>query len=125
VRDKSRARWLGRVIQFPDEEISVSGTIDGTTTSNRAEMVAALQALQAVEEPANITVWADSEYLRRPFADGRVPRWRDNAWRRGRSGEVKNRDLWAALLAEESGTCASPSDASLGRQRRKSAWPRS
>lgn len=67
-----------------------------STTNNRMEMMAAIAALESVEDGRLVTVYSDSQYLVRAIEDGWVRKWLRNGWRT-RSGDVKNRDLWERL----------------------------
>jgi ribonuclease HI len=67
------------------------------TTNNRMEMTAALEGLRALTRPTAVTVFPDSAYLTRAFADGWLVRWQRNGWTTGRE-PVKNQDLWLGLL---------------------------
>lgn len=65
------------------------------TTNNRMELTAALQALLALNRPCRVTLYTDSEYLRRGITEW-LPQWKARGWRR-KEGELKNADLWQAL----------------------------
>ena len=84
------------VIITPDGRREFSGA-DPQTTNNRMELTAAIQALNAVHPPSEITLFTDSQYLQRGIEEW-MPRWLAKNWR-GSSGPVANQDLWQALLA--------------------------
>jgi ribonuclease HI len=66
------------------------------TTNNRMEMMAAIQALEALKRPSAVVVCTDSKYL----LDGAtrwLPRWKQNSWRTADKKPVKNVDLWQRL----------------------------
>jgi ribonuclease HI len=65
------------------------------TTNNRMELTAALQGLQALNQPCQVDFYTDSQYLHRGI-DEWLPRWRVRNWRR-KTGELANLDLWQAL----------------------------
>lgn len=69
------------------------------STNNRMEMTAAIEALRALKRPCRVTLYTDSEYLKRGVTEW-MPGWKRRGWKRGRDGEVKNVDLWQALDAE-------------------------
>jgi len=73
------------------------------TTNNRMEMMAVIKALEAINEPCNITLYSDSAYTINAFLDNWVESWIKNNWRTSTKKEVKNRDLWERLtfLAEK------------------------
>lgn len=68
------------------------------TTNNRMELTAAVRALEALAEPARVTIVTDSEYLKKAFTDGWLARWQRNGWRTAGRQPVKNQDLWQRLL---------------------------
>jgi len=73
---------------------------EADTTNNRMEILAAIRALEALNQPCRVTLYSDSAYLVNAMQKGWATGWRANAWRRGAKGggAVKNPDLWAALL---------------------------
>ena len=56
------------------------------TTNNRMELMAAIAGLEALNRPCRIELYSDSKYLTDAFNH------------RGKSGPVKNIDLWKRLL---------------------------
>ena len=83
------------VILGPEGTREFSGA-DPQTTNNRMELTAAIQALNSVHAPSEITLFTDSQYLQRGIEEW-MPRWLARNWR-GTSGPVANQDLWKALL---------------------------
>lgn len=63
------------------------------TTNNRMELMAAIQALEALKRPSQVRLVTDSEYLRQGITTW-IHQWLKTNWRRGR---VKNQDLWQKL----------------------------
>ncbi len=79
---------------------STQKTLSGgepATTNNRMELTAAVKALQALQQPSNVTIYTDSTYLQRGISEW-LPNWIRRNWRTT-SGKVANRDLWEALVA--------------------------
>ncbi len=71
-----------------DEEPNVGG--------ERLELLAVVRGLEALPEPARVTLVTPSRYVNRGLAQG-LPEWRHNDWTWEHFGEmvpVKNRDLW-------------------------------
>ncbi len=69
---------------------------EALTTNNRMELIAAIRALEALEQPSRARVYTDSRYV----ADGIrswLPRWKANGWRTAARKPVRNADLWRAL----------------------------
>ncbi|MCF6278259.1 MAG: ribonuclease HI [Anaerolineales bacterium] len=65
------------------------------TTNNRMELTAALRALEALNEPCEIDLFTDSQYLRRGIIEW-MPNWKARNWKR-KGGKLANVDLWQAL----------------------------
>jgi ribonuclease HI len=84
------------LLLFGRHEKELSGSED-KTTNNRMELTAAVQALDALNEPCQVDFYTDSEYLRRGITDW-LPDWRRRGWKR-KSGKLANIDLWKALVA--------------------------
>ena len=84
------------------EELS-GGELD--TTNNRMEMTAAIRALEAVGEGAEVALYSDSRYLRQGITRW-VAGWMRRNWNRvdssGNLHPVKNVDLWKRLVELES-----------------------
>jgi ribonuclease HI len=73
---------------------------EASTTNNRMELTAAVEALRALREPCRVTLITDSQYLEKAFTDGWLEAWQRNGWRTASRAPVKNRDLWEELLAQ-------------------------
>ena len=70
---------------------------ENPTTNNRMELTAAIQALQSLTRPCVVTIYTDSEYLKRGITEW-LPNWRKRGWRR-KGGALANLELWQALDA--------------------------
>ncbi len=68
------------------------------TTNNRMELMAAIAGLEALNRPCQVELYSDSKYLTDAFNQGWIDNWVRNNWKRGKSGPVKNIDLWQRLL---------------------------
>ena len=71
---------------------------EAQTTNNRMELLAAIQALEALSRPCQVTVTTDSRYVMQGIEEW-VPRWISNGWRTADKKPVKNQDLWERLSA--------------------------
>ncbi len=67
------------------------------TTNNQMEIQAAISGLEALKEPCRVTLWSDSEYLRKGITQW-ITQWQANGWRTSNKQPVKNADLWRELL---------------------------
>ncbi|MGE0421097.1 MAG: ribonuclease HI [Reyranellaceae bacterium] len=76
-------------------EKEISGG-DAATTNNRMEMMAAIQALEALKRPSTVRVHTDSGYLRDGITKW-IHGWRRNGWKTAEKKPVKNEDLWRRL----------------------------
>ena len=68
------------------------------TTNNRMELMAAIVGLEALNRSCEVELYSDSKYLTDAFNQGWIQNWVRNNWKRGKSGPVKNIDLWQRLL---------------------------
>lgn len=75
-----------------------------STTNNRMEMMAVIQALTALKKPCDITLYLDSQYVLKGITEW-IPGWKAKGWRTAAKQPVKNVDLWQQLdqLVQESG----------------------
>jgi ribonuclease HI len=69
---------------------------EADTTNNRMELLAAINALEALERPAKITVVTDSVYVMNGVTDW-IAGWKRNGWKTAAKKPVKNDDLWRRL----------------------------
>lgn len=68
-----------------------------STTNNRMEMQAAIEALRFFDQPADIILHTDSQYLRKGFAEGWVEKWKRTGWITKAGTPVLNKELWQEL----------------------------
>ena len=71
------------------------------TTNNRMELLAAIEALNALKRPCSVHIHTDSVYVRDGITKW-IHGWRRNGWRTADRKPVKNADLWQQLLDAES-----------------------
>lgn len=71
---------------------------EAQTTNNRMELLAAIQALEALKRPCQVVLTTDSRYVMQGIEEW-VPRWISNGWRTADKKPVKNVDLWQRLEA--------------------------
>ncbi|SET40744.1 ribonuclease HI [Oceanicella actignis] len=70
------------------------------TTNNRMELMAAIQALEALGRPAKVTVVTDSAYVKGGITSW-MKGWKRNGWKTASRQPVKNEDLWRRLDAAQ------------------------
>ncbi len=68
------------------------------TTNNRMELMAAITALQSLDEPSDVDLHTDSQYVRGGIT-GWMAGWKRNGWRTADKKPVKNIELWQQLDA--------------------------
>lgn len=67
-----------------------------STTNNRMELMAVIQALEHLAPHSHMTVYSDSEYVVKGVTQW-LGRWKQNNWRTKSKNPVKNIDLWQRL----------------------------
>ena len=68
------------------------------TTNNRMEMQAVIEGLNALRRPCQVTLFLDSEYVRKGITEW-IHGWKARGWRTAAKAPVKNVDLWQRLDA--------------------------
>jgi ribonuclease HI len=66
------------------------------TTSNRMELMAAIEGLRALKAPCRVCLVSDSQYLKKGITQF-LPRWKSNGWVNAHGEPVLNQDLWDQL----------------------------
>lgn len=72
---------------------------EAETTNNRMELMAAIQALRALDRPCRVSLWTDSQYVRKGITEW-IHGWQKRGWVTAAKQPVKNAELWRELLAE-------------------------
>ena len=67
-----------------------------TTTNNRMELTAVIQALKALKRPCTVALYLDSQYVRQGITQW-IHGWKAKGWRTADRQPVKNVDLWQEL----------------------------
>lgn len=86
----------GAVIRYGAHEKELAGG-EPDTTNNRMELIAAVEALNALKKPCRVRLSTDSRYV----MDGLTKwlrNWQRNGWRTSDKKPVKNADLWQRLI---------------------------
>lgn len=66
------------------------------TTNNRMELLAPIEALNALSESCEVDIYTDSQYVKNGINQW-IKNWKKNAWRTSAKKPVKNVDLWKRL----------------------------
>ena len=69
---------------------------EAATTNNRMELMAAIQALEALKKPCKVQLYTDSRYVMDGICQW-MPAWKARGWRTADKKPVKNEDLWRRL----------------------------
>ncbi len=85
----------GALLRYGEKEKELWGGEAGTT-NNRMEIMAVIQALEALKRPCRVRITTDSQYVKRGVTEW-MARWKGNGWRTADRKSVKNRDLWERL----------------------------
>jgi len=89
-----RGGW-GAVLRWNGTEKELHGS-DPQTTNNRMELMAAIQALDALQRPAKVNLHTDSKYVLDGITKW-INGWQRNGWLTSAKKPVKNADLWRRL----------------------------
>ncbi|MBK5946900.1 ribonuclease HI [Rhodobacter veldkampii DSM 11550] len=73
---------------------------EAETTNNRMELLAAINALEALTRPSDITITTDSAYVKNGVTAW-IHGWKKNGWKTADRKPVKNVDLWLRLDAAQ------------------------
>ena len=87
----------GALLRYQGKERELSGA-EEDTTNNRMELMAAIQALEALNRPCQVRLSTDSEYLRKGITEW-IKGWKARGWKTAAKKPVKNQDLWERLDA--------------------------
>jgi Ribonuclease HI len=88
--------WAAILI-FKQIERELSGG-ERQTTNNRMELTAAIKALEALNEPCEVTLNSDSKYLVDGMTKGWAKSWQKNGWIKSDKKPALNPELWERLL---------------------------
>jgi len=86
----------GAIIRSGVHERELSGG-EKHTTNNRMEMMAAIEALNALKRPCHVILTTDSNYVRDGITKW-IHGWQRNGWKTADKKPVKNAELWQALV---------------------------
>ncbi|WP_343192769.1 ribonuclease HI [Buchnera aphidicola (Taiwanaphis decaspermi)] len=85
----------GAILQYKShEKIFTNGFY--LTTNNRMELMAAIVALEALQESCKVNINTDSKYLQNGITNW-IKKWKLQKWKTRNKKKVKNIDLWLRL----------------------------
>ena len=94
IGNPGKGGWAAIIIE-PTGEREIVG-FEKSTTNNRMELKAVIEALKEIEINSQISLFSDSKYV----IDGItkwIKNWKINDWKTTNKKEIKNLDLWMDL----------------------------
>lgn len=85
----------GALLRLDGREQELFGG-EAHTTNNRMELMAAIQALESLEQPHKVQLTTDSQYVKNGILQW-IKNWKRNGWKTSTRKPVKNVDLWQRL----------------------------
>ena len=87
----------GAILDYNGHKKELSGG-EESTTNNRMELTAAIEALKALKEKCDVLITSDSKYVIDGIEKGWAKSWKEKGWKRGKNQPALNPDLWDELL---------------------------
>lgn len=85
----------GAILRYGGHEKEMSGG-EPDTTNNRMEMMAVIQALEALKKPSKVDLYTDSKYVMQGVNEW-IDGWKAKGWKTAAKKPVKNQDLWQRI----------------------------
>ena len=87
----------GAILIYNGREKELSGYQE-TTTNNEMELMAAVEALEALKEPCIVNLYTDSAYIFNAFTKDWVKKWQQNGFINSKKQPVENQQLFIRLI---------------------------
>ncbi len=87
----------GAILMFGEHRKELKGG-ERDTTNNRMELLAAIEALEALKRPSAVDLYTDSAYVKNGITSW-IHGWKRNGWKTADKKPVKNVELWQRLDA--------------------------
>lgn len=87
----------GAWLRSGDHEKELFGG-ERSTTNNRMELTAPIEALASLKRSCKVTLYTDSEYVRKGMTEW-IANWQRRGWKTADGKPVKNAELWQRLDA--------------------------
>ena len=81
----------GAILRMGETEKEICGG-EPATTNNRMELLAVIEALQALKRPVEARVYTDSQYVQKGISEW-IHGWKRRGWKTANKQPVKNEDL--------------------------------
>ena len=85
----------GVLIKYREHSKEMYGG-DASTTNNKMELTAAIEALKEIKEPCEIILYTDSKYVLMGIEEW-IHNWKKRGWKGSNRKPVKNIELWKKL----------------------------
>jgi ribonuclease HI len=85
----------GAILRWNGTEKELKGG-EPDTTNNRMELMAAIQALEALNRGVKADLYTDSTYVQKGISEW-IHAWKKRGWKTAAKKPVKNEDLWRRL----------------------------
>lgn len=89
------AGGIGILLRYQQHEKTISKGYF-KTTNNRMELRAVIEALSALKESCDVTIYSDSQYVKNGITQW-ILNWKKNNWKSSQGKSIKNQDLWQLL----------------------------
>ena len=88
----------GAILRWNGIEKELSGG-EPQTTNNRMELMGAISAFEALNQPCVVAFYTDSQYITKAMTEGWLANWKKRGWKKADKSPVLNVDLWQRLDA--------------------------
>ncbi len=85
------------ILRYEGHEKELSGG-EESTTNNRMELLALINALKALKRKCKLTIYSDSQYVINGITKGWAQSWKENNWIKKDKKKALNPELWDELL---------------------------
>lgn len=85
----------GALLRYNEHEKTLKGA-EPHTTNNRMELMAVIQALNALKGSCHVEITTDSQYVQKGITEW-IKQWKRSGWKNSKKEPVKNKDLWQLL----------------------------
>ncbi len=86
----------GAILMYQEHKKEIYGG-KKDTTNNVMELTAAIEGLNLLKFPCEVSLYSDSAYLVNGFTKGWIYNWKKNNWKTASKEPVKNKELWEKL----------------------------
>ncbi len=89
--------YLSKVRQSPDgKNLKIISGGERKTTNNRMELVPIIKSLEMLNQPCEIELYSDSQYVIKGMTKW-LHNWKRRDWRGSNKKPIKNKELWQRL----------------------------